>query len=84
MTTLGFTRPNKRLKDSVKEAEDLGFEVMAAPSLDIQSGDDAEFDRLDTAFDSRPDSRLACQVKIGQADLVIEIPVHNRNIVGER
>ena len=47
MTTLGFTRPNKRLKDSVKEAEDLGFEVMAAPSLDIQSGDDAEFDRLE-------------------------------------
>ena len=47
MTVLGFTRPNKRLKDSVKEAEDLGFQVMAAPSLDIQSGDDAEFDRLE-------------------------------------
>lgn len=54
-----------------------GYDSLAEPS-------DAEFDRLDIAFDSRPDSRLACQVKVGNADLVIEIPVHNRNIVGER
>lgn len=47
MTVLGFTRPSKRLKDSVKEAEELGFEVMAAPSLDIQSGDASEFERLE-------------------------------------
>lgn len=47
MTVLGFTRPNKRLGDSVKEAEGLGFEVMAAPSLDIQPGDASEFQRLE-------------------------------------
>lgn len=47
MTVLGFTRPTKRLKDSVKEAEDLGFTVMAAPSLDIESGDKEEFERLE-------------------------------------
>lgn len=47
MTVIGFTRPSKRLKDSVKEAEELGFEVMAAPSLDIQSGDASEFQRLE-------------------------------------
>ena len=47
MTVLGFTRPSQRLKDSVKEAEELGFQVMAAPSLDIQSGDATEFERLE-------------------------------------
>ncbi len=54
-----------------------GYESLAEPT-------DSEFDRLDTAFDSKPNSRLACQVKIGQEDLEIEIPVHNKNIVGER
>ena len=54
-----------------------GYDSLAEPS-------DAEFDRLDTDLDSRPDSRLACQVKVWNADLVIEIPVHYRNIVGER
>lgn len=47
MTTIGFTRPSKRLKDSVKEAEELGFEVMAAPSLEILPGEDPEFERLE-------------------------------------
>lgn len=45
MTTLGFTRPLERLKDSVKEAEEMGFEVMAAPSMKIISGDIGEFER---------------------------------------
>ncbi len=48
MTTIGFTRPGKRIKDSVKEAEELGFDVMAAPSLDIESGDESEFRRLES------------------------------------
>lgn len=46
MTVVGFTRPVDKIKDSVKEAEDMGFQVMAAPSLEILPGDDAEFDRL--------------------------------------
>lgn len=50
MTTLGFTRPSKRLKDSVKEAEAMGFQVMAAPSLEILPGLDSEFARLGTAI----------------------------------
>ncbi len=45
---------------------------------------DAELDRLDTAFDSRPESRLACRVIMGNEDIEVEIPVHNKNIVGER
>lgn len=47
MTTIGFTRPSKRLKDSVKEAEDMGFDVLAAPSLDILPGEDSEFARFE-------------------------------------
>ena len=33
MTVVGFTRPVQRIKDSMKEAEDLGFQVMAAPKM---------------------------------------------------
>ena len=47
MTTIGFTRPSKRLPDSVKEARDLGFDVMVAPSLEILPGEDSEFKRLE-------------------------------------
>ncbi len=50
MTTLGFTRPVQRIKDSVKEAEDLGFTVMAAPSLEIMPGDEAEFERMQASI----------------------------------
>ena len=47
MTTVGFTRPSVRIKDSVQEARDLGFDVMAAPSLEIMPGDESEFRRLE-------------------------------------
>lgn len=43
---LGFTRPAQKLKESVKEAEDMGFTVMSAPSMDIDIGDDAEFEKF--------------------------------------
>jgi len=43
---------------------------------------DLEADRLDTAWDVGPDSRLACQaVVIG--DVVCEVPAYNRNYVQE-
>ncbi|MDD2936088.1 MAG: uroporphyrinogen-III synthase [Candidatus Methanomethylophilaceae archaeon] len=45
MTRIGFTRPVERLRDSVKEAEEMGFDVIAAPSMRITPGDRAEFDR---------------------------------------
>ena len=47
MTVIGFTRPASKLEDSKKEAEEMGFEVMVAPSLLIYTGDDKEFNRLE-------------------------------------
>jgi ferredoxin, 2Fe-2S len=35
--------------------------------------EDAESDRLDLAFDVRPESRLGCQSKLGDEDIVVEI-----------
>jgi len=40
---------------------------------------DVEEDQLDTAWGVDADSRLSCQVRVGQADLVIELPRHSRN-----
>lgn len=53
-----------------------GYESLEEPS-------DSEYDRLDQAFGSTVLSRLACRVKVGLEDLTIEIPFHNRNVVGE-
>ena len=44
-------------------------------------GDD-EADRLDTAWDLRPESRLACQAVVS-GDVVCEIPAYTRNYVEE-
>ena len=43
---------------------------------------DQESDRLDTAWDLTPDSRLACQA-IVNGDVVCEVPAYTRNYVGE-
>lgn len=45
MTTLAFTRPQRRLDDSVEEAKRMGFDVIAAPSLDIVHGGKDGYDR---------------------------------------
>ncbi|HWM85452.1 MAG TPA: 2Fe-2S iron-sulfur cluster-binding protein [Kofleriaceae bacterium] len=39
----------------------------------LEDMDDAESDRLDLAFDVRPESRLGCQAKLADQDLVVEI-----------
>ena len=39
----------------------------------LEEASDAEEDRLDMAFDIRPQSRLGCQVKLGEQDLVVEL-----------
>jgi 2Fe-2S ferredoxin len=39
----------------------------------LEEMSDAENDRLDMAFDVRPESRLACQAKLAETDLVVEI-----------
>jgi 2Fe-2S ferredoxin len=44
--------------------------------------DDEEADRLDTAWDLTPESRLACQA-IVTGDVVCEVPAYTRNYVGE-
>ncbi len=43
MSLIAFTRPSKRLADSIAFAESMGFEVMAAPSLEIIQGIDEDF-----------------------------------------
>lgn len=39
----------------------------------LEEASDAEEDRLDMAFDVRPQSRLGCQVELGTQDLVVEL-----------
>lgn len=45
-----------------------GFETLSEPT-------DAELDRLDFAEQLRPESRLACQARLGTADVTVEVPV---------
>ena len=44
--------------------------------------DDKEADRLDTAWDLQPESRLGCQAVI-KGDVVAEFPMYTRNYVQE-
>ena len=46
MTTLAFTRPLRRLAESVEIAKGYGFDVIAAPSLDIVHGDAGSYDEV--------------------------------------
>jgi ferredoxin, 2Fe-2S len=45
--------------------------------------DDEENDQLDNAWGLDPQSRLACCVKLRDADLTIELPRHTRNFARE-
>ena len=45
--------------------------------------DETEDDLLDKAWGLEPDSRLSCQIEIGEEDLVIEIPKYTINQVSE-
>ncbi len=46
--------------------------------------EESELDMLDLAADLKPSSRLSCQcVPNGEADLVVEIPAWNRNLIRE-
>lgn len=47
MITFAFTRPARRLKNSIKIAEDAGFNVIAAPSLDIVHGKTDDYKRIE-------------------------------------
>ena len=45
---------------------------------------DEENDELDNAWGIEPDSRLSCCVKLGSADITIELPKHTRNHAREK
>ena len=49
----------------------------------INESSENEDDMLDKAWGLEPDSRLSCQAKIGEDDLVIEIPKYTINMVSE-
>jgi 2Fe-2S ferredoxin len=53
-----------------------GFETLA-------SAEDQEEDLLDKAWGLEPTSRLSCQARVGQQELVIEIPKYTINMVSE-
>lgn len=50
-------------------------------SLDM--AEDEEEDMLDKAWGLEPESRLSCQAKVKDQDLVIEIPKYTINMVSE-
>ena len=50
----------------------------------LAESDELEDDLLDKAWGLEPDSRLSCQVIIGDEDLVVEIPKYTINQVSER
>ena len=49
----------------------------------LEESDETEDDLLDKAWGLEPDSRLSCQVAVGDADLVVEIPKYTINQVSE-
>ena len=49
----------------------------------LEESDETEDDLLDKAWGLEPDSRLSCQVVVGDEDLVIEIPKYTINQVSE-
>jgi len=49
----------------------------------LEESDELEDDLLDKAWGLEPDSRLSCQVEVGDEDLLIEIPKYTINQVSE-
>ena len=49
----------------------------------LNEADEVEEDMLDKAWGLEPESRLGCQAVVGSADLVVEIPKYNINLVSE-
>ncbi|MDC0598394.1 ISC system 2Fe-2S type ferredoxin [Gammaproteobacteria bacterium] len=49
----------------------------------LAESDELEDDYLDKAWGLEPESRLSCQAKVADEDLVIEIPKYTINMVSE-
>jgi len=50
----------------------------------LEPSDELEDDMLDKAWGLEPESRLSCQAKVGEEDLVVEIPRYTLNQVSEK
>jgi ferredoxin, 2Fe-2S len=50
---------------------------------ELDPAQEEEEDMLDKAWGLEPNSRLSCQAKVGDVDLVIEIPKYTINMVSE-
>ena len=50
----------------------------------LTAPDAQEEDGLDVAWGLDPDSRLSCRTRVGEGDLVIELPRYTRNLAAER
>lgn len=50
----------------------------------LESSDELEDDMLDKAWGLEPESRLSCQARVGDEDLVVEIPRYTLNQVSEK
>jgi 2Fe-2S ferredoxin len=49
----------------------------------LGEAEDNEEDMLDKAWGLEPESRLSCQARLGDEDLVVEIPKYTINMVSE-
>ncbi len=49
----------------------------------LDEADELEEDMLDKAWGLEAESRLSCQAKVGDSDLVVEIPKYTINMVSE-
>jgi 2Fe-2S ferredoxin len=49
----------------------------------LDESDELEEDMLDKAWGLEPESRLGCQAKVADEDLVVEIPKYTVNMVSE-
>ena len=49
----------------------------------LDAAEEKEEDLLDKAWGLEPQSRLSCQAKVGETDLVVEIPKYTINMVSE-
>ncbi|GIU05874.1 ferredoxin, 2Fe-2S type, ISC system [Shewanella sp. c952] len=50
---------------------------------ELEESDELEDDMLDKAWGLEPESRLSCQAKVPESDLVVEIPKYTINMVSE-
>jgi 2Fe-2S ferredoxin len=50
----------------------------------LEPASDEENDELDNAWGVEPASRLACCIRLGTADITVELPRHTRNHARER